>query len=60
MKQHTCILQDVTQQSHMLQPCLKQEMTLQMRFCVHLVVEFCAGSSNVILQSVQKLYDQTK
>lgn len=55
---HICTYQAITQQSHMLQPYFKQEMTQQTLLYLHLL-EVHASSSSVISQPVQKLFDCT-
>ena len=53
-----CTYQAITQQSHMLQPYFKQEMTQQTLLYLHLL-EVHASSSNVIYQPVQRLFECT-
>ena len=53
-----CTYQTITQQSYMLQPYFKQEMTQQTLLYLHLL-EVHASSSNIISQPVQKLFDCT-
>jgi len=46
---HTCTWRDITQQSHLLQPYYKREVTYQNILYLHLVIEFQATSNFVIL-----------
>jgi hypothetical protein len=62
-KSHTeqqALLHYTTQQSHMLQPYSKQEMSQQNIFYLQSAAEVHTSSSNAISPSVQKLLDFTK
>jgi len=45
---HTCTWQDITQQSHLLQPYYNREMTYQNILYLHLVIVFHAANNFVI------------
>jgi len=55
MEQHALLLNKTSLNSPLLQPNSKWEMTQQIVPCLHILVEVCAGSSSVILLSLQNL-----